>query len=41
VWPAPVVVGGVLGQHRPKVPLPEDQHPVGAFGTHGAYPPLR
>jgi hypothetical protein len=33
VWPVPVVMGRVLGQHNPQVPLPEDQHPVGALGT--------
>jgi hypothetical protein len=36
-----VVVGGVLGLHRPQVPLPEDQHPLGAFKTHCVHPPLR
>jgi hypothetical protein len=41
VRPVPVVMGGVLDQHRPQVPLPENQHPVGALGTRCAYPPLR
>jgi hypothetical protein len=41
VWPAQEVVSRVLGQYHPQVPLPKDQHPVGALGTHGAYPLLR
>ena len=38
--PLIVVVGGVRGQHGPQMPFPEDQHSVGAFGSHCAYPPL-
>ena len=34
VWPLGVVVRGVCGQHPPKVPLAEDQHPVGQLGPH-------
>jgi hypothetical protein len=36
----PVEVSGILAQHSPKVPLTEDQDPVGAFGACGAYPPF-
>ena len=33
--PAPVVMGLVLGQDRPQVPLAEDQHPVRDLGPGG------
>ena len=35
VWPLGVVVRGVRGKHPAKVPLVEDQHPVGQLGPHG------
>ncbi len=35
-----VVVAGVPSGHCPQVPFVVDQHPVGAFGSCGAYPPL-
>ena len=38
--PMPVEVSGILAQHGPKVPLTEDQDPVGAFGACCPYPPL-
>src|SRR5207248_1764074 len=37
-WQAVMV--GVLAEHRSKVPFAVDQHPVGAFGSCGAYPSL-
>jgi len=37
----PVVVGGVLGQDRPQMPLAEDQHPVGDLGPGGEHEPFR
>jgi hypothetical protein len=36
-----VVMAGVLAGHRSKVPFAVDQHPVGAFGSCGAYLSLR
>ncbi len=35
--PLGVVVRGVRGQHPAKVPLSEDQHPVGQLGPHGQH----
>ena len=35
VWPLPVVVRGVLGGNRPRVPFAEDQHLAGEFGPGG------
>jgi hypothetical protein len=31
---------GVLAEDRPQVPFVVDEHPVGALGSCGAYPPL-
>jgi hypothetical protein len=31
-----VVVANVFGEHDAQVPLAEDQHAVGEFGSHGA-----
>ena len=36
-----VVVGFILGQDRPQVPLAEDEHPVGDLGPCGEHEPLR
>ena len=36
-----VVVGRVLVQDRPQVPLAEDQHPVGDLGPGGEHEPFR
>jgi hypothetical protein len=36
----PVVMAGVLAEDRPQVPFAVDEHPVGALGSCGAYPPL-
>jgi hypothetical protein len=36
-----VVVGRILGQDRPQVPLAEDQHPVGDLGPGGEHEPFR
>jgi len=41
MWPPSVVVGGVLGQDRPQVPLAEDQHAVGDLGPGGEHEPFR
>jgi len=38
--PAPVVMGIVLGQDHPQVPLAEDQHPVGDLRPGGEHVPL-
>jgi hypothetical protein len=38
VGSVPVVMTGVLAEDRPQVPFAVDQHPVGALGSHGAYP---
>ncbi len=38
---APVVMGLVLGQDGPQVPLAEDQHPVGDLGPGGEHEPFR
>lgn len=35
-----VVVAGVFAEDHPQVPLAEDQRPVGALGSCGAYPSL-
>jgi hypothetical protein len=35
-----IVVIDVLGQHRPQLPAPEDQHPIKQFTPNGPYPPL-
>jgi hypothetical protein len=32
---------GVVRQHGRQVTLANDEHPVGAFSTYGAYPALR
>lgn len=40
VWSVGVVVVLVLCQHVPEVSLAEDQHPVEAFATDRAHPPL-
>jgi hypothetical protein len=37
----PVVMGLVLGQHRPQVPLAEDEHPAGDLGPDGEHEPFR
>ena len=37
----PVVVGLVLGQDRPQLPLADDQHPVSDFGPGGEHEPCR
>jgi hypothetical protein len=39
VGSASVVVGLVLGQDRPQMPLAEDQHPVGDLGPGGEHEP--
>jgi hypothetical protein len=36
-----VVVIGILGQHGPQLPAPQDQHPIEHFPPNGANPPLR
>jgi hypothetical protein len=36
-----VVMIGILGQHRPQLPAPEDEHPVQHLPPNGANPPLR
>ena len=36
-----VVMGLVLGQDRPQMPLAEDQHPVGDLGPGGEHEPFR
>jgi hypothetical protein len=41
VWPVPVVVPGIGPQHRPQMTLAVNQHPLGALGPHGLYPPFR
>jgi ribosomal protein S12 methylthiotransferase accessory factor YcaO len=38
--PVPVVMAGVLAEDRPQVPFVVNEHPVGAFGSCGAHPPL-
>ena len=38
--PPSVVVGRVLGQDRPQVPLAEDEHPVGDLGPGGGHEPF-
>ena len=35
VWPPTVVVGAVLGEDGPQVPLAEDQDAVGELGSDG------
>ena len=40
VWPLTVVVSNVFREHRMQVPLTEDQHAVGEFGSDGADEPL-
>ena len=35
-----VIVRDVLLQHRPQVPWPGDQHPVGDLGPGGEYEPF-
>jgi len=39
--PPPVVVGRVLGQDRPQMPLAEDQHLVCELGPGGEHEPFR
>ena len=39
--PSSVVVGLVLGQNRPQMPLTEDHHPVGDLGPDGEHEPFR
>jgi hypothetical protein len=41
VRPVPVVVPGVGPQHGPQMGFAVDQHPVGALGPYGRYPPFR
>ena len=41
VGPPPVVVGRVLGQDGPQVPLAEDQHPVSDLGPGGEHESFR
>jgi hypothetical protein len=41
VGAASVVVGLVLGQDQPQMPLAEDQHPVGGLGPRGEHEPSR
>ena len=36
-----VVMIGILGQHRPQLPAPEDEHPVQHLPPNGTNPPLR
>jgi hypothetical protein len=36
----PAVMAGVFAEDRPQVPFVVDEHPVGALGSCGAYPPL-
>jgi hypothetical protein len=36
VWPSTVVVANVGCEHDTQVPLTEDQHAVGEFGSQGA-----
>jgi hypothetical protein len=38
VWPVPVIVPRVLGQHYPQVGFVVDQHPVGALRPYGPHP---
>ncbi len=40
VWPSTVVMAKVLGEHQTQVPLTEDQHAVGEFGSDGADKPF-
>ena len=40
VWPLTVVVSNVFREHRMQVPLTEDQHAVGEFGSDGADEPF-
>ena len=35
--PLRVVVRGILGKHLAEMSLPEDQHPVGDFGSDGQH----
>jgi hypothetical protein len=37
----PVVMGFILGQDRPQMPLAEDEHPVGDLGPGGEHEPFR
>ncbi len=37
----PVIVRDVVIQHRPQVPRPGDQHPIGALGPDCAHPTFR
>jgi hypothetical protein len=39
--PPPVVMGGVLGQDGPQMPLAEDQHLVCDLGPDGEHEPFR
>ena len=40
VGAASVVMGFVLGQYRPQVPLAEDEHPVGDLGPGSEHEPF-
>ena len=40
VWPSTVVMPNVLGEHHMQVPLTEDQHAVGEFGSDRADEPF-
>ena len=35
MWPPPVVMGAIAGEHGPQVPFTEDQDAVGEFGSDG------
>ena len=39
MWPSTVVVANVFREHDTQVPLTEDQHAVGEFGSQGADEP--
>ena len=36
----PVVMALILGQDRPQMPFPEEEHPVGDLGTGGEHEPF-
>jgi hypothetical protein len=38
--PLRVVVPGALGKHPAEMSLPEDQHPIGEFGSDGQHEPF-
>src|SRR5262245_22751295 len=35
MWPPPVVLSAIAGEHGPQVPFTEDQDAVGEFGSDG------